>query len=255
MNHTTVANDIIDSGKLDPYQGWILVRIARRGVCFESQRSISEGTNISLTQVNRTIKWLQENGYIERKKHPTMGKVGWSIVSPQEQTQQNIVPPQEQIVEDVSPGERDVIPQEQNVLPQERHLNKLNKKKNNNKKVLASPKPAATNTPYGIYEQLKAIDKGVKKGQTLREAKGLLETYSPDDIIACARFLQTDPWRITNMVTLSTQAIQEKIDKWIGAGRPANWNAWQVKAPSHQNGRNGSHMTPAPASERTPGAY
>jgi hypothetical protein len=118
---TAVANEIIDSGKLDAYQGWILVRIARRGVCFESQRSMADGTNISLTHVNRTMKWLQENGYIERKKDCQTGRIGWSIVSPQEQTQQNFVPPQEQ---GVLPEERSVLPQERFVPPQERHLNK-----------------------------------------------------------------------------------------------------------------------------------
>lgn len=124
--------------------------------------------------------------------------------------------------------------------------------------LAATPQPQPKDTPFGLYQELKAIDRGIRQGQALKEGKILLEKYSPDDIIACARFLQTDPWRIANMVTLSTQAIQEKIDKWIGAGRPANWSAWQVKAPSYQNGRNGHNPTrpqPAPASERTGGFF
>ena len=126
QDFTAVANEIIDSGNLDPYQGWILVRIARRGVCFESQRSMADGMNMSLGKVNKTLKWLHKNGYIEQKKDERYGRLGWSVVSPDEQIQQNSVSPHEQ---NVLPGERFVSPHEQVVSPHERHLNKTNIKR------------------------------------------------------------------------------------------------------------------------------
>jgi hypothetical protein len=114
-------------------------------------------------------------------------------------------------------------------------------------------KEADPDSPYGIYEQLKQIDAGVLKGQSLREIKVLLEgdgiapPRSPADIVACGRFLQTDPWRIEKMLTLSTRDIMKKIDKWIDCGRPATWEDYQrhLKGNGHTNGRSSSITAPA----------
>jgi len=108
----------LDDSDMDVYQSRIWLRILRRGVCFETQRNIAEGTNISLAQVNRTVKWLRSNGWIEPTVDKKSGKVGYAAVIPQEQVQQNSVIPQEQI-----------IPEVEHVIPQERHL-KINYKDN-----------------------------------------------------------------------------------------------------------------------------
>lgn len=92
--------------------------------------------------------------------------------------------------------------------------------------------------PFDVYQALLGIEPGMKKGQSLRELKLLLsgdaskniQAYTPADIVGCGAFLQTDPWRINNMVTLTTRHILEKIDKWVSAGRPVDWDEWQEKA-------------------------
>lgn len=92
---------------------------------------------MSLGKVNKTLKWLHENGHIEQKKDDKYGRIGWSVVLPREQnvildeqTQQNSVSPGERRV---LPGERSVSPHEHVVSPGERHLNKTNIKRLNNK--------------------------------------------------------------------------------------------------------------------------
>lgn len=81
------------------------------------------------------------------------------------------------------------------------------------------------------------LQPGIAKGQTLAEVRRLLEgepetnrlPYSGEEIVACARFLQTDPWRIEKMVPLTTRHILERIEKWRDAGRPQTWAEWQAK--------------------------
>ncbi len=98
--------------------------------------------------------------------------------------------------------------------------------------------------PFGIYQRLVKLEPGIKKGQTLRDAKSLLKgdkkrgitPVKGQDIIDCAKFMQTEAWRIENMVSLSTDAIIQKIPKWISANRPGNWDEWQ-QAASKQNGQ------------------
>lgn len=120
---------------------------------------------------------------------------------------------------------------------------KERKKERGEKKLSATPTPQ----PFTVYEQLSEIEPAIKKGQTLRDAKALLEgdksrglkrPYTLEEIIDCGRFLQTDPWRIKNMVNLDTQAIIDKMDKWIAADKPPTWDDWQAMNPTASpNGR------------------
>lgn len=118
-NFTAIPN-VIDDSSLDVYQFRIWHRIKRRGICFESQRSIAASTGISLAQVSRTIKWLRSNEWIVPSVDKKSGKVGYEAVIPEEQTQQNYV----------IPGEH-VIPEVEHVIPGERHLKNITKDKNN----------------------------------------------------------------------------------------------------------------------------
>jgi DnaD/phage-associated family protein len=114
-NFTAIPNAIDDSS-LDVYQFRIWHRMKRRGICFESQRSIAASTGISLAQVSRTVKWLRSNEWIVPSVDKKSGKVGYEAVIPGEQTQQNYVIPQEH-----------VIPEVEHVIPGERHLKKITK--------------------------------------------------------------------------------------------------------------------------------
>ena len=116
----TAVPHTIDDSDLDVYQFRIWHRVKRRGICFESQRSIADSTGISLAQVNRTIKWLRSNGWIVPSVDKKSGKVGYESVIPEEQVQQN----------SVIPGEH-VIPEVEHVIPEERHLKKNHKENNN----------------------------------------------------------------------------------------------------------------------------
>lgn len=97
--------------------------------------------------------------------------------------------------------------------------------------------------PYGIYQRLRKIEPGIKKGQVLRDAKALINgdkkrgipAVEPVDIIGCAKFMKTEEWRINNMANLTSDAIIQKIYKWIEGGRPKNWDEWQANA-SKTNG-------------------
>ena len=95
---------------------------------------------------------------------------------------------------------------------------------------------APGDTPYGVYQRLARLEPGIRKGQTLAEAKRLLAgdpeanlaAYSGEEIVACARFLQSEPWRRERMIPLSTRHIMEKIARWVEAGRPETWADWQA---------------------------
>lgn len=117
-NFTAIPN-VIDDSSLDVYQFRIWHRIKRRGICFESQRSMADSTGISLAQVSRTVKWLRSNEWIVPSVDKKSGKVGYEAVIPGEQVQQN----------SVIPGEH-VIPEVEHVIPGERHLKKITKEKN-----------------------------------------------------------------------------------------------------------------------------
>lgn len=99
--------------------------------------------------------------------------------------------------------------------------------------------------PYDVFVELKKLEPGMKKGQSLREIKELLAgdefspPYSPDDIIGCGEFLQTERYRRDEMIPLSTQGIKTKIAKWVQAGRPPDYDTWKASQPS-SNGH-GSH--------------
>lgn len=88
--------------------------------------------------------------------------------------------------------------------------------------------------PYGIFQRLAELEPGIPQGQTLRDAKHLLKgnpkrntpAYCGEDIIACACFLLTDPWRVKNMVSLTSDVIVKKIGKWAAAGKPRNWEEY-----------------------------
>lgn len=233
---TTIANDIIDSGKLDPYQGWILLRIARRGICFESQRSIAEGTNISLAQVNRTIKWLHENGYIEQKKDERYGRLGWSVVIPEEQTQQNVVIPQER---NVIREEQSVIPGEHVVIPQERHLNKTNIKRLNNK-IKEKEREAPVNAFWSIPENL-------QEKEFLKAWKMWLKHVDE------ARLTFTETQAALILGKLSDAGLPLAI-KSVENSLSRGWKNLHVFDPSMNGNKNGRPQ-PAPASERVGGAY
>lgn len=98
---------------------------------------------------------------------------------------------------------------------------------------------APIDTPYGVYQRLARLEPGIRKGQTLAEAKRLLAgdgeanlaAYTGAEIVACGRFLQSEPWRQARMIPLSTRHIMERIDKWVAAGRPATWGAWEAQRP------------------------
>jgi hypothetical protein len=134
------------------------------------------------------------------------------------------------------------------------------KKEENNKRKIPNPNglgETAEIKPYDVYEQLLEIEPGMKKGQSLREIKTRLtgknapQAYQPHDIIACGAFLQTDPWRVNNMIVLSTQHIMEKLPKWIQAGRPMNYDAYQAnQAATGSNGHNPPSETAAEKAAR-----
>lgn len=118
----------IDDADLDVYQKAILIRIARRGVCFESQRNMATGLGISLGKLNATIQKLAKDGWIVTKVDTNSQRAGWAIAetlpnprSYYEQLKQNDV----HNMNDVLPDEQNVLPDEQidvAVLPHERHL-------------------------------------------------------------------------------------------------------------------------------------
>jgi DnaD/phage-associated family protein len=108
----------LDDSDLDVYQVRVWLRILRRGICYESQRSMADSMNISLGKVNQAIQWLLENGWVVREADHKTKKMGYAAVLPHEQTQQLNV----HDIEHVSPHERDVLPHEHSVLLHERHL-------------------------------------------------------------------------------------------------------------------------------------
>lgn len=119
----------IDDANLDVYETRILIRVARRGICFEAQRSMAESMKMSLGKLNATIKILAESGWIIKKSDPKTQKMGWAIseklpdsVSPHEQTQQNLCSSHDTSVLPHEQTQRDLYHHMNTVLPHERHL-------------------------------------------------------------------------------------------------------------------------------------
>lgn len=92
-------------------------------------------------------------------------------------------------------------------------------------------------SPFGIFQRLAEIDPSISanQGRALRDAKALLSgdkgrvipAYAPEDILGCAAFIQQDPYRVQNMIPLTTGVLIQKLEKWIKAGRPSSWTAWK----------------------------
>lgn len=76
---TRIPN-LYDDSDLDPYQMRLLVHIARRGVCWESDRALARHCRMSLGQVNKTRHWLAKAGWIEPPPTPEQAgrACGWS---------------------------------------------------------------------------------------------------------------------------------------------------------------------------------
>ncbi len=102
----------LDDSNLDVYQARVWLRVLRRGICYESQRSMADSMGISLGKVNQAIQWLLENGWVVREADQRTKKMGYAAVLPREQVQRL----------NVHDIEQSVLPHEQGVLPHERHL-------------------------------------------------------------------------------------------------------------------------------------
>jgi len=76
---TRIPN-LYDDSDLDPYQMRLLVHIARRGVCWESDRALARHCRMSLGQVNKTRRWLAKMGWIELAADPKTGRAGLQVV-------------------------------------------------------------------------------------------------------------------------------------------------------------------------------
>jgi hypothetical protein len=76
---TRIPN-LYDDSDLDPYQMRLLVHIARRGVCWESDRALARHCRMSLGQVNKTRRWLAKTGWIEPATDPKTGRAGLRVV-------------------------------------------------------------------------------------------------------------------------------------------------------------------------------
>jgi DnaD/phage-associated family protein len=147
LNYAT-AIYALDDSDLDVYQSRVWLRVLRRGVCFESQRSMADGMNISLGKVNQALQWLLENGWIVRDVDQRTQKMGYVAVIPDEQTQQNLL----HDMNDVLPDERDVLPHEHSVLPHERHLKAKEIKQKTKVATVAAAANENTDSAIVFYE-------------------------------------------------------------------------------------------------------
>ena len=105
--------------------------------------------------------------------------------------------------------------------------NTTKEKKEKKSVATATPKtstPTNPNIPYGIYERLEGLQRGINKGQTLKEVKGLLESgFTPIEIVDCAKWIMQEDWHKRGN-PLSPIEITRKIDNWKSQHQPNNPN-------------------------------
>jgi predicted transcriptional regulator len=238
----------LDDSDLDVYQSRIWLRVLRRKVCFESQRSMAKGMKISLGKVNEALQWLLENGWVVRDVDQSTQRVGYVAVIPDEQTQQNSLHDMNAVL----PDERVVLPDEQSVLPRERHL-KAKEIKTKEIKKNTPPQKADEPKQEGDHQKLMRLYQdalGYKIPNGAKEAaaaKRILVQFQPEDAVGCYRYLKTETfWQDKH---LSLQSVYEQIGPWLKAGKPT------YKSKNGRNGHNPARPIPAPASERVGGAF
>jgi len=77
------------------------------------------------------------------------------------------------------------------------------------------PKPPSEFKPFDVYVKLNELYPGINRGQTLREAKRMIELgFAFEDIVGCANFLLNDPWRVERGVPLTASAIIQRLPAW-----------------------------------------
>ena len=204
----TMLPNIMDDSDLDPFEFRLLVHYYRVGACWEGTKTTAQKCNMSVGAVSKKRRSLAEKGWIliqePSKDNPTdTVKITlvdrWadnanaysrdeSPLSPDEQTPSLDEPP-------LSPDET---------------KNNQEDKNNQNK-----------NTPYGCFERLEdEVQRGIKKGQTLRDCKKLLVDFTASEIVDCAKWIKHDPFLVEKGIPIHTGMIVQRIDRWVELGRP-----------------------------------
>lgn len=266
---TSIPNEILDNmASLQPSEFKALIALYRLIIGYEEYRKdnarrlslsrLAAFTGLSKQGVFNALRTLEKYGYISKK---TGGVTTW-VVNSVDQSGQLSLP--KRSTELTSDSQSDVpsgqlsLPERSTELTNNGQLslppsNKRKKKTTKEIKSLSTPKkktkPKKPNPVFETYQELVKVQRGINKGQALRDVKLLFAAgYSDMDIINCGKFIKSDPFFKERMIPLNTSMITQRIDVWTNAGKPI------VFVEPSANGRTGStHLTPAPASERTPG--
>lgn len=66
--------------------------------------------------------------------------------------------------------------------------------------------------PWDVYEKLKELEPNIGKGQTLKEARVMIDQgYTLEEIMSCAHALMKDEWRRSKGIPLNATAISKSI--------------------------------------------
>lgn len=220
---------------LDPYQYRLYGHYKRvcgqEGKCWESVKTTATKCKMSTGMVTKTRNELQSMGYIKVEKGANDNDTCNITITDRWIENMTRYAKRSQDEQSVHTMNDSVHHMKQRITPKEEPIKK-------EKRIVANATPkepqpkkqADPNSPYGIYEQLETIQRGINKGQTLKEAKALLESgFSPTEIVDCAKWIMTEDWHKRGN-PLNPIEITRKIDNWKSQNQPITVHRYSVTA-------------------------
>jgi hypothetical protein len=101
----------LDDSDLDPYETRFLLRVWRRGQCWETLESIANSTGMSLGKASQVRNRLEQLGWLVKSK--TDGRKVWEVALPGEEMPSILEPEISPDDDDISPGEIVISPHEE----------------------------------------------------------------------------------------------------------------------------------------------
>ena len=222
---------------LDPYQYRLYGHYKRvcgqDGECWESVKTTATKCKMSTGMVTKTRNELQEMGYIKVSKGETENSTCTITILDRWAENMTRYSKRSQSEQDVHTVNASVHTMKQRRTLKEEPF----KKETDSGERRATPSSTKTktppdpNSPYGVYEQLETVQRGINKGATLKEAKALLQAgFKVDEIVECAKWIMTEDWHSRQGNPLNPLEITRKIDNWKAQNQPSTTKVYKFTA-------------------------